>query len=235
MDKPKLFICIVLDESGSMSSCREATIGGFNEYLEDQKKNTDGIVLVTFTKFSNDREVVFVAKPVEEVEPLSGSDYVPHGGTALYDAIGFSITALEEDLKREQVTPGVVFAVITDGYNNASKEYTAGHIKKMIQEREEAGNWTFVFLGADIDDAAGKDIGFANTASYAKSASLDAFKAMSASTSNYANTKLYAGGGLKSDDFMAEAQDAWANVDAPRGIRMPSESEKEEDEKNGSV
>lgn len=240
--KPKLFVAIVMDESGSMQDCKAATVSGFNEFIQEQKKNTEGIVLVTLTKFSTECNTVYTAQSVEEVPELNEDTYCPGGGTALYDAIGLSIKALEEDLARETITPGVVFVVITDGYNNSSNEYKAETIKSLIAEREKKGNWTFVFLGADIDAAAGKDIGFANTHSYAKSASSKTFQAMGLSTSNYANTKLYAGGPLKSEDFMAEAQDAWDKVSdaskpnpsnpqefgqdliAKRGIHMPDDS-----------
>lgn len=221
-DKPKLFISVVLDESSSMDSCRAATVSGFNEFIDEQRQKAEGVVLVTLTKFADTHNIVFQAEDVTNVKALDDETYKPCGCTALYDAIGFTIKSLEEDLDREEVTPGVVFVVITDGYNNASKEFTADHIKKMIADREKDGNWTFVFLGADIDAAKANEIGCANVASYGKGATGKVFKAISASTANYANQKLYQGGPLKSDDFMDEAAEEWdeALSDAPRGINM---------------
>lgn len=222
--KPKLFIGIVLDKSSSMLSCRASTISGFNEYMDDQRKKAEGTVLVTLTEFSDSHNIVFQSEDVSNVKPLDKESYAPYGCTALYDAIGFTMQALEDDLKREDVEPGVIFIIITDGYNNASKEFTADQIKALIQQKEEAGNWTFVYLGADIDAAKSNEIGCSNTVSYSKGMTGQTFKAISASTLNYANTKLYSGGPKKSDNFLHEAAEEWDKVtsDAPRGIVMNS-------------
>ena len=43
--------------------------------------------------------------------------------------------------------------IITDGYENASKEFTYSKIKEMIEHQRNKYNWIFTFIGANIDTA----------------------------------------------------------------------------------
>ncbi len=62
----------------------------------------------------------------------------------------------ELDLTEEDM----IVMIITDGYENASREYTQGHIFEAIEKRREEG-WAFLFLGADQDAyAEGSKMGF---------------------------------------------------------------------------
>lgn len=148
-------ISIVLDRSGSMSSVREATISGFNEFVEGQK-NGAGEANVSLVQFDSENpyEVLYQSKPVKEVPKLTLEQYVPRGGTPLHDAIGRTIDGLGTTLgkQKESERPGkVVIVILTDGLENASHEYTSARIAEMIKHQREVYKWEFIFLGANQD------------------------------------------------------------------------------------
>ena len=143
-------IVIVLDRSGSMSSCKTDAEGGLNSFIEQQKKQP-GRALFTLIQFDTEYEFVHRAKPIGEVPhcPL-----VPRGMTALLDAVGRGIAETGDRLSKmdEKDRPGlVVFVIITDGYENSSKEFTKERIKAMIQHQQDVYKWQFTFLGANQD------------------------------------------------------------------------------------
>jgi hypothetical protein len=151
-------INIVLDETGSMNSCRESTISSFNEYVGGQKSQ-DGVCRVTMSMFSDTKgwgfedntasiRTLYCNTLVSEVKLLDNTNYTPAGGTNLYDAIGQSITSLEAHLATLDTVPNILMVIITDGEENSSTEYKVSDIKKMVQAKEAEG-WTFVYLGAN--------------------------------------------------------------------------------------
>jgi len=147
-------ITMVLDRSGSMSVVRDATILGFNEFVEGQKK-APGDASLTLIQFDSENayEVVF-DKPLKDAPALTVETFVPRGATPLHDAIGRTITSLGAKLKRmaEADRPGkVVIVVMTDGLENASHEYTAPQLAEMIRHQHETYKWEFIFLGANQD------------------------------------------------------------------------------------
>ena len=166
-------ISIILDESGSMISCLNPTIEGFNEYVSGQRNSPEaGQVYMSLTKFDAPNiKIEYVNKPISEVPELSRHNYKPNGGTNLFDAIGNTINNVEGVLSKipEQAQrPAVIVVIMTDGHENSSREYSANTIKKMVSAAESA-EWLFLFIGANIDSfAAGSAIGMtvANTASY---------------------------------------------------------------------
>lgn len=156
----KFQIVVVFDRSGSMSALKSDAVGGFNEFLNQQKKVGDDASL-TLTFFSNSVSVHYKDKPIAEVQPLSLDEYQPMGATALNDAIGQSIMSASEN-------PNTIFVIQTDGYENASTAYTRSAINAMITEKTKQG-WTFLYLGANQDamaESASMGISGANTASY---------------------------------------------------------------------
>ena len=146
----KVNVVFILDRSGSMRSSVEDTIGGYNSYLERERKNNS---LITTILFDDDYEVLHYRKPVKEVKDLTEIDYYVRGCTALYDAIGKTIAKLDHDVKNEKV----LFIITTDGLENASKEYNKKKIAELIKEHK---SWEFIYLGANIDSyAEGESIG----------------------------------------------------------------------------
>ena len=164
-------IAFVLDRSGSMESCREATIGGFNSFLQEQQK-TEGLARLTLILFNDEYLVPIDALPVAEILPLSSDSYVPRGSTALLDAIGRTIDELGARLAAlsEKDRPlQVIVAILTDGLENSSQDYTWQQIADVIKQQSEQYRWTFLFLGANQDaiaTAAQMNIKATNAAAY---------------------------------------------------------------------
>lgn len=160
--KKMLDVVFILDKSGSMSGSEESTISSFNEYLEKEKKNNYKTRITTIL-FSDDYSYLYKGADVSKVSPLTRDDYFVGGCTALYDAIGSSINYIDRC-----DTDKVLFIIITDGYENASKEFDKEKIRKMIKNHS---NYEFVYIGADIDSySSGGSIGIksANIANFKK-------------------------------------------------------------------
>lgn len=146
-------IVFVLDESGSMSSVKGDTIGGFNEFIESQGK-IPGEVMFTFAKFSDYYKVVNDSTPLQEVLRLNESTYTPSFSTALLDAVGKTINLVVsrlDSIPEEEKPEKVLFVILTDGYENASSEYRREAVIEMIKNQRTKEGWEFLFLGADID------------------------------------------------------------------------------------
>ena len=160
----KLDVVFILDKSGSMSGSEEHTISSFNEYLAKEKKNKFNTKITTVL-FSHDYEYLHNRVDISKVKRLTSDDYYVGGCTALYDALGNTINSMEK-----KDTDKVLFIIITDGYENASKEYDNKMIKKLIKKHSD---WEFIYIGADIDSyASGGAIGIKkdNIANYKKDA-----------------------------------------------------------------
>jgi uncharacterized protein YegL len=140
-------LVVIVDRSGSMQSIREDAEGGVNAFIEDQRKEP-GAANLTLATFDNKYEVVFERAPIEAVPKFV---LRPRGGTALLDAIGMTMNTY-----RDVNTTGKRIAVImTDGQENASREWTKDSVQSLIEEMKAEG-WEFVFLAADetaINDA----------------------------------------------------------------------------------
>lgn len=161
-------IVAVIDKSGSMKSLQSATIEGFNEFLDDQKKLKDKAVFSLILFSSPGREdIVFNSVDINEVDELNYDNYTPKGTTALYDAIGKSIKAMKNRIKKldkNERPSRVVFLIITDGEENSSRIYDRDKVFKMISKREEKDGWNFVYIGANQDSfAEGRKIGIKGT------------------------------------------------------------------------
>ena len=153
MNPNKTAVICVIDKSGSMSSVKDDTIGSFNEFLLEQQK-LEGECLLTLTLFSTDYVIVHKNVPVADVEPLTKDTYFPGGNTALIDAICRSIDEVGAELTvmPEDERPGkVIMMILTDGMENASKEYSHVDVKKKIATQKDEFSWEFIYLGADIN------------------------------------------------------------------------------------
>lgn len=141
----------LLDRSGSMQSIKADTEGGFAAFIDEQRRAVAGDCRVTLAQFDNAYEVVYSDRPLAEVPPLV---LEPRGSTALLDSMGRLISdagaglaALPEDRR-----PGtVVVAVMTDGHENASKEWTHAAIRSLVEQQTTAYHWQFLYMGADQD------------------------------------------------------------------------------------
>lgn len=166
-------IAVILDESGSMASCWDATIQGFNEFVQGQAAAENaGAAYLTLVKFDAPRiTTLYENMNVKEVPALTRQTYAPNGGTNLMDAIGSTLNRINQFLEKiaEQERPGVLIQIITDGEENNSRTYNGDVIKTMVKQAETDADWTFQFLGANVDAFhMGSQFGMnaANTATY---------------------------------------------------------------------
>src|SRR5262245_31638339 len=158
-------IYFLLDRSGSMQTIKTDIEGGFAAFVEEQQR-TPGECRVTLAQFDDRYDVVYSSVPVAQVPPL---DLQPRGRTALLDAMGRFITSAGEELAAvaEPERPGTgIVAIMTDGYENASQEWTHPAIKALVEQQTESYSWQFLYMGADQDAVeVGASVGVAPAAS----------------------------------------------------------------------
>ena len=142
-------LVFILDRSGSMGGLETDTIGGFNAMLKKQQA-VEGDCQVTTVLFDDEYELLHNQMDIHEVKPMTDKEYYVRGCTALYDAVGRTIHTIAAEQRPDDK---VLFVIITDGYENASTEYTGSQIKAAIEKMKTERNWQFVFLGANIDAA----------------------------------------------------------------------------------
>jgi uncharacterized protein YegL len=181
-------VLFVIDSSGSMDPKASDVRGGFNSYVSTLREDTQGAYLLTAVTFDTQVKTLFTDMPLAEVPQLDSSNYRPGGNTALYDALGVSLDELTSAIRREDHPYGIdraLVIVMTDGQENSSRRFTKQQVSDGIKGREAAGNWTFVYLGADQDAwAASEGLGFAqgNVQAYAAPATPAMFRSLSRST-----------------------------------------------------
>ena len=144
-----ILINFVLDKSGSMDAIRSATISGFNEFKNDQARES-GNAFFTLTLFDTRFNTVCEAVPVREVPDLDLQTYVPDGCTALYDAVGHTMR-ITDDFVAAHKPDQILFVIMTDGMENASREFDRSRIFQMIEDRRKLAQYEFVYLGANQD------------------------------------------------------------------------------------
>lgn len=184
-------VSFVLDRSGSMTSVRADTIGGYNSFIEAQKI-LPGECLATLMQFDDQHDVLFTGQRIQDVPPLTNETFVPRGSTALLDAIGRTInetgkrlSSLAEDRRPSKV----IFVILTDGGENSSKEFTRKQIFDMIKLQRETYKWDFVFLGANQDAIqVGTAMGVAAGSTMTYAANSVGTRSAFASASNYVSS-----------------------------------------------
>ena len=179
-----LYVSLILDESGSMQSCKRAAIAGFNQYVKSLQ-GEPAPTWFTLTLFNARRtEVRHRGVPVGTVPELDVETYRPQDTTPLYDAIGHTLAAA-----RQEAPNGTkkLCVILTDGLENSSKEFTRKQIYALIKGCEQEG-WRFVYLGADHDVwAAGEDLGVAQECrvAFSKDHLAEAFTDVSSMNARY--------------------------------------------------
>lgn len=164
----------ILDRSGSMQSLTSDTIGGFNSMIENQKKE-EGDALVTTVLFDDEYELLHDHVDIQEIKPITNKEYYARGCTALLDAIGKTINSIDNRLSgtpKYKRPDKVIFVITTDGFENASKEFSKSTVKEMIERQQDEYNWTFIFLGANMDAVGeAQSLGIASSHSHTYTAS----------------------------------------------------------------
>jgi len=179
-------ICI-LDSSGSMSSIMGDSIGGFNNFLKEQRELPDEAT-ITVALFDSHRnyQLLYDNVDIKEVKDITSKDWYPRGLTALYDAIGKTINADKARLARlgDEAPSKVLVCVVTDGLENDSKEYQISDIKKLIKGCEKQ-DWNFIYLAANQDAFdVGSGFGISGSNTYTYTATSAGVADMSATLNN---------------------------------------------------
>jgi hypothetical protein len=209
-------IYLLLDRSGSMEAIRDDVIGGFNSFIAEQGADGDD-ARVTLVQFDSQdpSEVLVEARRISAVRPLSQTTFIPRGSTPLLDATGLLVARADERVAERKVAgrrpETIIFVTITDGHENASREFSGEDLRKLVAAREQRG-WTFVFLSAGLDgyaDAGGfgyDDRGVQAWAPDSRGAGL-AFRSLSSAT-RARRSKLRSGEAHDPRDFFEGAKPA---------------------------
>lgn len=185
-------IYFLLDRSGSMQSIKSDIERGFAAFVDKQRETT-GTCQVTLAQFDGRYDVVYTGVPIAEVPPLV---LQPRGSTALLDAMGKLITDAGAELAAlpENDRPGtVVVAIITDGRENCSREWTHSAIKSLVEHQTAAYSWQFLYLGADQDAIeVGISLGVNGdySATYDRRMTAEALTSMGDKVSNYRASRM---------------------------------------------
>ena len=153
MGKNLTEMVFILDRSGSMENLVSDTIGGYNSLIEKQK-NEPGEAAVTTVLFDDQYDVVCDNADIQKVDPMTNEVYFARGMTALLDAIGKTINTIDARHKTavdSAVPDKTVVVIMTDGMENASREYSYRAIKELIERKQKESGWEFLFMGANID------------------------------------------------------------------------------------
>jgi uncharacterized protein with von Willebrand factor type A (vWA) domain len=143
-DETPVEIVAILDRSGSMHTIHSDSIGGFNAFLEEQKK-IDSPAKISVVLFDNLYDVIYDDVDIQEAKPLTKATYQLGGTTAMNDAIGKTLNKLFQKNPER-----AVICILTDGQENASKEFTTAQTKQLIEKAQGKG-WRVVFLAANQD------------------------------------------------------------------------------------
>ena len=202
--KTKIFNLIILDESGSMHSIKKAAIDSVNETIQSihsaQKRHESQEHYVSLVTFNDDVKSVYDCVPADDVKELTAETYQPACCTALYDAMGISLNALRKTVTKDDK---VLVTVVTDGYENSSKEYSGVAIKALVDELKEKG-WVFAYIGANQDvEAVAATVSITNTLKF--EATGEGTAVMGARVSN-ARTRLF--------DRIADLGSSFSSIEA---------------------
>lgn len=143
----------IIDRSGSMHHLTADAVGGYNAFLTEQK-SLPGEARLTTVLFDDEYKLFCDHVDLKEAKEMTASDCMARGCTALMDAIGRTITSVGKRLANtpEEERPAkVLFMIMTDGYENASREFTRSGVKTMIEHQQSVYSWQFLFVGAGID------------------------------------------------------------------------------------
>ena len=146
-------LVFILDRSGSMTSMVDDVIGGFNDMIARQQEEP-GEAYVTTVLFSTESSMLHDRLPLKDVKPMTRRDFRVGGGTALMDAVGWTvkhIADIHRYARKEDVPSRTLFVITTDGMENASRQYNAREIRRLISQQRREADWEFLFLGATID------------------------------------------------------------------------------------
>jgi len=167
--KLKVYNLIILDKSGSMHSIAQAAISGFNETVggirtaQERYRDTQEHFISLFVFCNCDKSYIYENTPVDEVKELTSQEYRPCCSTPLFDAMGISLNQLLHKIQSDKNATAAI-TVITDGLENASREFSGRTIKELVDQLKTEEGWNFAYIGANQDvDAVASSISINNT------------------------------------------------------------------------
>jgi hypothetical protein len=143
-EKQKVLVNFIQDRSGSMEDNWKETLNGFKVFVEKLQQDETVDYKFSLTTFDTLVETPVEVKPIAHVDPLELRLHGPRGGTALYDAVGMTIEATDRNRAGAEK---IICVIVTDGFENSSREWTKDRLNKAIDEKLKAGDWTFTYLG----------------------------------------------------------------------------------------
>lgn len=151
------YYLLIVDSSASMSSLTKSTISGINEQIDTikqlEKDYPNQVYKMSFIHFNNKITIEYTERSASELQHITENNYLCNGMTALLDAIGVGVNALNDSISDKIVSgeASAVVVIITDGEENSSREYDIERVKSIISELQNTNSWTFTFVGANID------------------------------------------------------------------------------------
>ena len=209
--KPKVLVSFIQDRSGSMQHVWEETLSGFQSYIRNLKSDPEGDYLFSLTTFDTVADQPYVAERLASVDEDILTAYGPRGSTALYDALGATIRETE---KSESLVSKILVVIVTDGYENSSREWSKEKIRSLVNEKSQKANWTFVYLGTQPEtweDAGAINMSMGNTMSYNPRSSKAAYSAMAGATRSWRSSPQEKTANF-SMDYLSEEQAAAADI-----------------------
>lgn len=148
MAKPKTYVAIILDQSGSMCDTKAEAVRGYNEQVQQMKLNSkEQDIFCSLVTFNGEVFEHLWCEPAEKLTEASPDDYITEGSTAMRDAIGYTIDKLKKTTNdKEDVAYLVV--VISDGVENASRHFTKNSLRALRNSVDKT-KWTFTYMGCD--------------------------------------------------------------------------------------
>jgi len=226
--KLKTFVALIIDESGSMSSIKKETINNFNEQLQVLKQESnspdaiakklliggqeyEGVeTFVSIVKFNQNTNIIISLDNVNNISEITETDYSPDGGTALYDAIGYTIERFQSIPEMADPGSSALFIILTDGEENSSKHFSHKKVKSLIKDLDIDGKWTFTFMGTEnaLDQAVEIGISLGNTVAFDNTAKgmSTAANTMSIGLRSYYGARL--SGETATDSFYSDEDNA---------------------------
>lgn len=214
----KILISFIQDRSGSMSSCWDETLNGFKTYVKDlvadQKKDNEVEYLFSLTTFDTQIETPYMGSAIDKVDVDILQKYGPRGSTALYDAVGKTLQAIDDD--KNITFDKAIVVIVTDGQENQSREWSKEALHAAIDERIQRGNWTFTYLGTQPEtwaDASSLGMGVGASATYNAQNAGATYATMAMASSNMARSSM-----KSSRAFMAD--NTTHGIRASVGLKM---------------
>jgi hypothetical protein len=136
-----------------MASIASDIVGGFNTFLSEQMAHPTGgrITLVQFDS-QDPFEILIDGEDLSTVKTLDPARYVPRDMTPLNDAAGKMIARIDKNIltraDRGEPIEDQIVLIISDGLENASREFDGRTVAGLIEERRARG-WVFTFLGVE--------------------------------------------------------------------------------------